>query len=154
MATKRYNQQTFTADVTGYGTIVFHAYTTDQWDGFCHSVWCDDIERLTSKSATTRVKYYNRTWESFEYETCLRKAIEKFPKAMQQELHEQLIEHKEKEIHERCEKQLARFKELHAGLTDRQKEVLAQTPPMQTQEDADRMMGIMGVMNIFNQMSK
>ena len=150
MATKQRNQQTFTADVTGYGTLYFHAWTTDTRCGFCHSVWCDDLERLSSKSATTKVSYYNRTWERFDYETVLRRAIEKFPKAMQQELNDQLIERKAKAEHERCEAMVGRFKQLHAGLTDRQKEVLAQTPPMQSEEDMHRMMGIMGVMNIFN----
>lgn len=152
MATKQRNQQTFSAFVPELNDVLyFHCWTTDTRYGFCHSCWCSELEG-TSKASTTKVSYYNRTWERFDYETVLRRAIEKFPKSIAKELHEQLIERKAKEVHEQCEKQIAAFKQLHAGLTDRQKEVLAQTPPMQSEEDMHRMMGIMGVMNVFNQM--
>ena len=152
MATKQRNQQTFSAFVPELNDVLyFHCWTTDTRYGFCHSCWCSELEG-TSKAATTKVSYYNRTWERFDYETVLRRAIEKFPKSIAKELHEQLSERKAKEVHEQCEKQIAAFKQLHAGLTDRQKEVLAQTPPMQSEEDMHRMMGIMGVMNVFNQM--
>lgn len=152
MATKQRNQQTFSAFVPELNDVLyFHCWTTDTRCGFCHSCWCSELEG-TSKAATTKVSYYNRTWERFDYETVLRRAIEKFPKSIAKELHEQLIERKAKEESDKANAFVERFKALHDGLTDRQKEVLAQTPPMQTQEDADRMMGIMGVMNVFNQM--
>lgn len=145
MATRIYGQKLFTATIDGKD-YTFGCHTTDTRNGFCHT--CYDY----THDKTSKVSYYNRTWESFEYETVLRRAIEKCPKRLQQPLTDILIHKKAQEVHEQCEKQLAAFKQLHAGLTDRQKEVLAQTPPMQTQEDADRMMGIMGVMNVFNQL--
>ena len=153
MASRQYNKQTFTADVTGYGTICFHAWTTDTRCGFCHSVWCDDLERLSSKPATTKISYYNRTWERFDYETCLRQAIDKFPKAMRQELYDQLIERKAKAEHDKAEALVAAFKRMHEGLTDKQKQLLAEQPPMQTEEDMHRTMGIMGAFNLLNGMA-
>ena len=146
MATRCYSQRLFTATINGTD-YTFGCHTTDTRNGFCHT--CYDYE----SDRTSKVSYYNRTWESFEYETVLRRAIEKYPKAIREQLHAILIEHKRQEEHEQCEAQVQRFKELHDGLTDKQKELLAQTPPMQSEEDMHRMMGIMGIMNIFNGMS-
>ena len=149
MATRQYNKQTFSAFVPELNDVLyFHCWTTNTRNGFCHSCWCDWLEG-TSVSATTKISYYNRTWERFDYESVLKRAIEKFPKSMREDLN-LMVERKARGEHERAEEQIRRFKELHDGLTDRQKELLAQTPPMQTQEDSDRMMGIMGIMNIFN----
>ena len=145
MATRIYSQKLFTATIDGID-YTFGCHTTDTRNGFCHT--CYDY----THDKTSKVSYYNRTWERFTYETVLRRAIEKCPKRLQQELNDQLIEGKAKEESDKANAFVERFKALHDGLTDRQKEVLAQTPPMQTQEDADRMMGIMGVMNVFNQM--
>jgi hypothetical protein len=69
---------------------------------------------------------------------------------MQQELYDQLIERKAKEVHEQCEKQIAAFKQLHAGLTDKQKQLLAEQPPMQSEKDVQFTMGVMGAMNLLN----
>lgn len=146
MATRCYSQKLFTATIDG-STYTFGCHTTDTRNGFCHT--CYDY----AHDKTSKVSYYNRTWESFEYETVLRRAIEKCPKRLQQPLTDILIHKKEQEIHEQCEAQVQRFKELHDGLTDKQKELLAQTPPMQSEEDMHRMMGIMGMMNIFNGMN-
>lgn len=143
MATRCYSQKLFTATIDGKD-YTFGCHTTDTRNGFCHT--CYDY----AHDKTSKVSYYNRTWESFEYETVLRRAIEKCPKALREELTNQLIHHKRAEEHERCEKELERFKSLHEGLTDKQKQLLAEQPLMQSQEDVDRTMGMMAVMNIFN----
>lgn len=148
MVRKR-NQETFVARIDD-NDYLFHAWTTDTRNGFCHTVWCYDIERLSSKSAYTKVSYINRTWESFRYAHCLEQAIRKFPKAMQAELKEQLIDRKNREEHERCKQFEQQFKQLYDGLTDRQKEVLAQAPPMQSESDVKFTMGVMGFMNLLN----
>ena len=96
--------------------------------------------------------HYPLDRESFEYETVLRRAIEKCPKRLQQPLTDILIHKKVQEIHERCERDVERFKQLHAGLTDKQKELLAQAPPMQTEADMQSTMAVMGMMNVFNKM--
>lgn len=149
---RSYSKQTFSATIDGKD-YNFFCHTSDTKDGFCHTCWCPELEECSSRPSTTRISYYNRTWESFEYECVLRRAIEKFPKNLQQPLTDILIHKKTIEVHERCEKEIEQFKRLHAGLTDKQKELLAQAPPMQTEEDMHRTMGIMGIFNVFNQMS-
>ena len=144
---KEYNRRLFTATIDGI-TYTFGCHTTNTRNGFCHT--CYDY----AHDKTSKCSYYNRTWECFEYETVLRRAIEKCPKHLQKPLTDILIERKRQQEHEEAEAFVERFKKLHDGLTDRQKEVLAQAPPMQSEEDAHRMMGIMGVMNVFNEMSK
>jgi hypothetical protein len=133
----------FTATIDGKD-YTFGCHTTDTRNGFCHT--CYDY----THDKTSKVSYLNRTWESFEYETVLRRAIEKCPKALREELTNQLILHKRAEEHERCEKEFERFKSLHDGLTDKQKQLLAEQPPMQSQADVDRTIGVMAMMNMFN----
>lgn len=76
MATKRYNHKDFDFTVNGE-RINFYCWTTDTKNGFCHHVWAvgggKDYEH-------TRVSYFNRTWETFEYETALKSAVAKFRK--------------------------------------------------------------------------
>lgn len=78
MATKIYNRKTFEFTVNGE-KIYFYCSTTDTKNGFCHHAYTvgggKDYEH-------SRVSYYNRTWESFEYETVLFHAVDKFPKSM------------------------------------------------------------------------
>ena len=143
MATRCYSQKVFTATIDGKD-YTFGCHTTDTRNGFCHT--CYDY----AHDKTSKVSYINRTWERFKYETVLRRAIEKCPKRLQQPLTDILINKKSQEIHEQCERDVQRFKELHDGLTDKQKQLLAEQPPMQSQEDVDRTMGIMAVMNMFN----
>ena len=145
MATRCYSQKLFTATIDGKD-YTFGCHTTDTRMGFCHT--CYDY----AHDKTSKASYYNRTWESFEYETVLRRAIEKCPKRLQQPLTDILIHKKVQEIHERCERDVERFKQLHAGLTDKQKELLAQAPPMQTEADMQSTMAVMGMMNVFNKM--
>lgn len=153
MATKQRNCKTFAAIINGE-SYFFHCYTTDTRNGFCHTCWCDQLNGLTSKSDTTKVSYYNRTWESFPYETVLYRAIRKFPQAMQEELTKQIILHERQAEEERCDKMFGRFKELHDGLTDKQKQLLADTmPELRTEQDAQFAMGIMGAMNLLNSMN-
>ena len=42
--------------------------------------------------------------------------------------------------------------EVHAGLTDKQKQLLAEQPPMQSEKDVQFTMGVMGAMNLLNAM--
>lgn len=150
--TREYNKETFSVFVPELNDeLYFHCWTTDQWDGFCHHCYCGALEE-TSRPATTRVKYYNRTWESFRYESVLRRTIDKFPKRLQTFLREQLIERKSKAEHEKAEQEVEQFARLHEGLTDKQKELLAQAPPMQSEQDVKSMMSIMGMMNVLNNM--
>lgn len=140
---KTYSNETFKA-VVNNKTYLFEAYTTHTRNGFCHT-----IVSLDYNVRDTKVSYYNRTWERFTYETALLKMIDKFPKSMRDELREQLVESKCREINERCKKQEEAFKNLHNKLSDKNKEILANSGiEMQSTEDVNAVMGIMGLMSV------
>lgn len=78
MATKIYNRKTFEFTVNGE-KIYFYCNTTYTKNGFCHHVYTVGCGKENEHS---RVSYLNRTWESFQYETALLHAVDKFPKSM------------------------------------------------------------------------
>lgn len=138
MATKRYNQQRFAATVNG-NEYEFMAWTTSTRCGFCHTVeiWCG----YRTIGTRTKCSYYNRTWERFDYETALKSAIKKCPKADQPKLYEIIIERKAQDEHERSEKFLKSFEAMHNSLTDENKKRLAETVgEIRTEGDAQAAM--------------
>ena len=78
MSTKRYNTKTFDFVVNGEH-VYFTCDTTNTKNGFCHHVFASGGGKYYEHS---RLSYLNRTWESFEYETALLHAVDKFPKSM------------------------------------------------------------------------
>ena len=140
---KRYNEQTFRANVGG--TIVeFDCYTTNTRSGFCHTAVC-----RTHPMTNTKVSYLNRTWERFRYETTLARAIDKLPKALQEGARAILIDGKAEEEYNRCNAQFDAFKKLHDGLTEENKKRLADSGiEMQTEGDVQGVMGIMALMSV------
>ena len=127
MATKRRNQENFYATVNGT-EYVFLCYTTDKRSGFCHTVQIKKGIEFPYKD--TKVSYFNRMWESFRYETALSRAIEKCPKADQEQLRANIIERTSKEEHERCERFLGAFQAGWDMLTDENKAKVANTVGM------------------------
>ena len=89
MARKFYGKQTFTATVNG-NNYVINCYTQDTNYGFRHVAFLDNPDRYY-ETQLAKACYYNRTWESFRYETVLKSAIEKLPKADQEGLYNILI---------------------------------------------------------------
>lgn len=146
MATKWYNQQTFSASVNGR-EYSFYCHTTSTRNGFCHT-----IETLADGSwlRDTKISYINRTWERFVYETALKRAIEECPKADQAELREIIIEKKFKEEHEKCEKFLSAFQSEYNNLSERNKEILKNSPEITSEEQAEGVLGVMKMMNAFD----
>lgn len=140
MATKRYSQVSFNAEVNGR-VYNFDAYTTRTRNGFCHTIqtWCD----YRSIASDTKVSYYNRTWESFEYESALRRAIEKCPKADQQELKDILIYRKKREEHEKAERFVKAFEQTWSKVSDENKERIRNAVgTIDTEEQAQAVMGV------------
>ena len=138
MATKRYNQQRFSATVNGT-EYEFMAWTTRTRCGFCHTIetWAG-FRRI---EPNTKQSYINRTWERFDYETALKSAIKKCPKADQSKLYEIIIERKAQDEHERSEKFLKSFEAMHNSLTDENKKRLAETVgEIRTEGDAQAAM--------------
>ena len=144
--TQRRNCQTFTAEVNGH-EYTFNAYTTSTRNGFCHTICTFVFDGEFRNLTDTKVSYWNRTWERFEYESALSRAIEKCPKADQKALRDILIEHKAKKKHEECEAFLKSFESADNKLSDKNKEILRNSPQIQTQEQAEGVLSVMHMMN-------
>lgn len=145
MASKQYDIQYFTAKVNGE-EIEFRCHTTDTRCGFCHTAhlmgWRYDI-------TDTKASYYNRTWERFEYESVLKRAIEKLPEDIRQAVYDQIIDHKAVEEEKRAEDMLNSFKGLYDGLNEENKERLANSGiEMRSEGDAKAVMGLMALMRL------
>ena len=145
MAVKHYNTQYFTAKVNGK-EIEFRCYTTDTRCGFCHTAhyvgWDYDIN-------DTKASYYNRTWERFEYESVLKRAIEKLPTDVRQQVYDQIIDGKAAEEEQKAEEQFEAFKSLHDSLSPENKERLANSGiEMHSEADVKGVMELMALMNI------
>ena len=145
MASKQYDIQYFTAKVNGE-EIEFRCYTTNTRCGFCHTAhlmgWKYDI-------TDTKASYYNRTWERFEYESVLKRAIEKLPKDIQQPVYDQIIDHKAAEEEQKAEDMFNSFKGLYDGLNEENKERLANSGiEITNTAQAKGVMGLMALMQI------
>lgn len=116
MATKIYNRKTFEFTVNGEN-IYFYCNTTYTKNGFFHHVYTVCCGKENEHS---RLSYLNRTWESFEYETALLHAVEKFPKSMRVPLRLE-IQAVAKNEHEKAEAFCAAFAANFAALSTEQK---------------------------------
>ena len=97
----------------------------------------------------TKVSYYNRTWERFEYESVLKRAIDKLPTDVRQQVYDQIIDGKAAEEEQKAEEQLEAFKALHDGLSPENKERLANSGiEINTESDARGVMGLMALMTL------
>ena len=146
MAVKQYDVRYFTAKVNGK-EIEFRCYTTDTRSGFCHTAhlmgWEYDI-------TDTKASYYNRTWERFEYESVLKRAIEKLPTDVRQQVYDQIIDGKAAEEEKKADEMVKSFEALHAGLSDENKARLANSGiEIHSESDAKAVMGLMALMSLF-----
>ena len=134
MATKIYNRKTFEFTVNGE-KIYFFCSTTDTKNGFCHHVYTSgggkDYEH-------TRVSYFNRTWESFDYETALKSAVAKFRKSLREPLRLD-IQAVALSEHEKAEKFIQAFSANFAALSDEQKNFVRDHTPEITNKDQAKM---------------
>ena len=130
MATKIYNRTNFDFTVNGE-KISFFCNTTNTKNVFCHHVFAfgggKDYEH-------SRVSYYNRTWESFEYETALYHTIEKFPKSMREPLRLE-VEAVALDEHKKAERFIKAFEANFAALSDEQKKFVRDHTPEITNKD-------------------
>ena len=145
MAVKQYDVKYFTAKVNGK-EIGFRCYTTDTRCGFCHTAhyigWEYDVN-------DTKASYYNRTWERFEYESVLKRAIDKLPSNIRQQVYDQIIDGKAAEEEKKAEEQFEAFKNLHDGLSEENKARLANSGiEMHSEEDVRGVMGLMALMKL------
>jgi hypothetical protein len=149
MARKFYGKQTFTATVNG-NTYVINCYAQDTNYGFRHVAFLDNPDRYY-ETQLAKACYYNRTWESFRYETVLKSAIEKLPKADQEGLYNILIKKTAQEEHERCEKEFQAFEALFNKTSDTFKQAVANSNLiMNSDEDVSMVKSLMALDIVLN----
>ena len=124
MSTKRYNTKTFDFVVNGEH-VYFTCDTTNIKNGFCHHVFASGGGKYYEHS---RVSYLNRAWESFEYETALLHAVDKFPKSMRGPLRLEIQAVAQNE-HEKAEAFCAAFAANFAALSTEQKKFVQDHTP-------------------------
>jgi hypothetical protein len=147
--TKQRNIQYFTAKVNGR-EYEFRCYTTWTRNGFCHTA-----QNRTYDVSDTKQSYINRTWERFDYETVLKRAIDKLrtivgvADEVVAEIYAQIIEGKAVEEHEKAEAMFKSFEALHSALSDENKERLAESDiEIRSEDDAKAVMGLMALMSL------
>lgn len=139
---KSYNHKTFTFTVNGY-TMSFYCETTDTRSGFCHHAYFWGLDRYGEH---TRVSYYNRTWESFDYESTLRRAADKLPKAIRESLNLE-FDVIVKNEHDKCAAFLKAFERNFNALSQEQKAFLKEhTPQIQNKQQADIVAGTVALL--------
>ena len=140
---KKYNCKDFAARV-GDRYVRFACYTTSTRAGFCHTVVSLDYD-----TTDTKVTYYNRTWERFDYETALKRAIDKLPKDVRETVRRQIIDGEAAAEHEKAEAMFGAFERLHNGLSDENKARLASSGiEIHNEGDARAVMGLMALMSV------
>lgn len=145
MAVKQYDIRYFTAKVNGE-EITFRCHTTDTRVGFCHTA---HLMGWKYEATDTKQTYYNRTWERFEYESVLKRAIEKLPREIQQAVYDQIIDGKAAEEEKKAEEDIATFERLHSSLSDENKERLANSGiEIHNESDMRGVMGLMALMSL------
>lgn len=142
MKTKRYNTKTFVFTVNGE-QIYFYCSTTYTKNGFCHHVYTVGGGKENEHS---RLSYLNRTWESFEYETALLYAVDKFPKSMREPLRLEIQAVAQNE-HEKVEAFCAAFAANFAALSTEQKKFVQEhTPIIQNMDQAKTVNAVVSVL--------
>ena len=142
---KQRDIQYFTAKVNGE-EITFRCHTTWTRNGFCHTAHYTGWDYSLTD---TKASYYNRTWERFEYESVLKRAIDKLPTEIRQQVYDQIIDGKAAEEEQKAEEQFEAFKKLHDGLTPENKERLANSGiEMHSESDVRGVMGLMALMSL------
>ena len=160
MAYKLYGREVFRAEVNGK-KFIFTCYGQGTAYGFRHICtlgYNDTTEcRYLRGDIIAKACYYNRTWESFQYETVLRKGIENLcePQEVKDKLHAILIDKTAQDEHEKCEAQVKAFETLWNGLSETNKQHIRNgvgENGIQTQEQADCVMGVMKMMSLFQEL--
>lgn len=119
--------------------------TYDTRSGFAHecTVFSNDGE-----SWEFHINYYNRTWESFDYESLLKRAASEISKDKAEEIRE-YIRNRNGEERKHADAMFESFKALHDTLTDKQKESLSKIT-IHDESEARAVMGIMACMGLTN----
>lgn len=127
--------------------ILFCCDTTHTATGFCHHVFAYGAGMTGEHS---RVKYYNRTWERYDYETVMRAAAAKYPKAIREALYLE-IDNIGRREEEKAAAFLKAFEANYNALSREQKTFLAErTPTIETTNQARAVGAVVGLMTAAN----
>ena len=157
MAYTLYGREVFRATVNGE-QFTFTCYSQGTSYGFRH-ICClgfsdTTVARYVKNDIIAKACYYNRTYESFKYETVLRKAINNLDVTdeVKEQLRAIIIDKTEQEERERCEREVKAFETLFNGLSEANKEHIRNgvgENGIQSEEQANMVMGVMKMMTIF-----
>ena len=143
---KIYNQQTFTFTVNGE-PVAIYCNTTHVPTGFLHHAYLCGFGRDFEHS---RIKYINRTWESFNYESVLKAAANKLKKADREALMLEIETYSNNE-REKYKKLCAAFERNYKALSTEQKDFLQEhTPHIETANQARVVAGVVSCLAVMN----
>lgn len=143
---KIYNQQTFTFTVNGE-PVAIYCNTTHVPTGFLHHAYLCGFGRDFEHS---RIKYINRTWESFNYESVLKAAAAKLKKADREALILEIETYSNNE-REKYKKLCAAFERNYKALSTEQKDFLQEhTPHIETANQARVVAGVVSCLAVMN----
>lgn len=143
---KIYNQQTFTFTVNGE-PVAIYCNTTHVPTGFLHHAYLCGFGRDFEHS---RIKYINRTWESFNYECVLKAAAAKLKKADREALFLEIETYRNNE-REKYKKLRAAFESNFNALSTEQKDFLQEhTPHIETANQARAVAGVVSCLAVMN----
>jgi hypothetical protein len=118
-----YNKKNFVCNLSNGDTIILHCYSTNTRNGFTHQCYCTDFPNITK----SRISYFNRTWEAFEYESVLRSYIDKLPANIRAEVRDIILNggaKKAKEAVEAFDAKLNAFRGNYEALSNNRKEFI------------------------------
>lgn len=143
---KIYNKQTFTFLVNSEPVSIY-CDTTYTPTGFLHHAYLCGFGRDFEHS---RIKYINRTWESFNYECVLKAAAAKLKKADREALMLEIETYSNNE-REKYKKLCAAFERNYKALSTEQKDFLQEhTPHIETKDQARTVAAVVGCMSLMN----
>lgn len=149
MAYSLYGREVFRATVNGQD-FTFTCYGQGTSYGFRHicTLGYNDttVARYIKGDIIAKACYYNRTWESFKYETVLRKAINNLDvdEDTRAKLKAIIIDKTAQDEHEKCEKEVESFKALYDKTSDSFKDRIANSGIiMQNDDDVKAVKGLM-----------
>lgn len=143
---KIYNKKTFTFLVNG-APVSIYCDTTYTPTGFLHHAYLCGFGRDFEHS---RIKYINRTWESFNYECVLKAAAAKLKKADREALMLEIETYSNNE-REKYKKLCAAFERNYKALSTEQKDFLQEhTPHIETKDQARTVAAVVGCMSLIN----
>lgn len=146
MATKIYNRVTYTFIINGEA-VSFYCSTTDTRNGFCHHVYTWGKGK---DGEHTRISYFNRTWERFDYESALYSAADKFRKADREAIRLE-IDNIGRTEHEKAERFIQAFETNYKALSNEQKKFVADhTPTIETKDQAHAVAAGVGLLAAIN----